>query len=55
MRTSELLERLFDLERSIGVETDATLRNKVIELEEFVLLMQKERAEILRTASTPSE
>lgn len=51
MRTPELLERLFEIERSIGVEDNETILNKLIDLEECVLLMQRERAEILRTVS----
>lgn len=46
MRTSELLEKLFDLERSIGVETNATILRKIIDIEEEVLFMQRERAEV---------
>jgi hypothetical protein len=51
MYTTELLQKLFDIERSIGIETNATIRNKVIEVEEWVLLMQRERAEDFRTVS----
>jgi hypothetical protein len=51
MWTSELLEKLFDIERSIGVETNATIRNKIIDIEEYVLSMQRERAENLRSVS----
>jgi hypothetical protein len=51
MRTTELLEMLFDVERSIGIENNTTIRNKVIEIEEWVLLLQRERVENLRTVS----
>jgi hypothetical protein len=55
MRSPELLEKLFDIERSIGIEDNATIRNKLIELEEDVLLMQRERAEILCAVSKSSD
>jgi|SRR5580658_7264169 hypothetical protein len=51
MRISEILEKLFDIERSIAVETNATILNKIIELEEDVLSMQWEKAETLHTVS----
>jgi len=52
MRTPELLEKLFDIERSIGIEDNAVIRNKLINLEEDVLLMQREKVDTLRTVST---
>jgi hypothetical protein len=54
MRTSQLLEKLFDIERSIGVENDETIRNKIIEVEEDVLFIQRERIEMLRALSEHS-
>jgi hypothetical protein len=54
MRTPELLEKLFDIERSIGIEDNATIRNKLIAVEEDVLFMQRERAEMLRALSKHS-
>jgi hypothetical protein len=48
MRTPELLKKLFDLERSIGVEDETTIRGKIIELEEHVLLMQRDKVGFLR-------
>jgi hypothetical protein len=47
MRTPELLEKLFDIERSIGIGDNATIRKKLMEVEEDVLLLQRERAGIL--------
>jgi hypothetical protein len=52
MRTPELLEKLLDIERSIGIEDNTAIRNKLIELEEDVLLMQRAKVETLRTIST---
>jgi hypothetical protein len=54
MRTPELLEKLFEIERSVGVEDNATIREKVIEVEECVLSMQRESVELLRNVSTPT-
>jgi hypothetical protein len=51
MYTSELLEKLFEIERSIGVETPMVLRSKVVDAEECVLRMQKEIADVLRLIS----
>jgi hypothetical protein len=51
MYTTELLKKLFDIERSIGIENNTTIRNKVIDVEEWVLSMQRETAENLRSVS----
>jgi hypothetical protein len=51
MHTTELLQKLFDIERSIGIENNTTIRNKIIDVEEWVLMMQRERAENLRSVS----
>jgi hypothetical protein len=51
MNTSVLLEMLIDIERSVGVETTTTLRNKVIDAQECLLLLQKEMSANLRARS----
>jgi hypothetical protein len=48
MNPTVLLEKLIEIERSIGSETNTTLRNKVLEAQEYVLEMQKETVERLR-------
>jgi hypothetical protein len=55
MRTPELLEKLFDIERSIGIEDNATIRKKLMEVEEDVLLLQREKAGILYPTSKSSD
>jgi hypothetical protein len=42
-----LIEKLTDIERSIGVENNATIRFQVIDAQDCVLLIQKEIVEIL--------
>jgi hypothetical protein len=49
--TNLLLEKLIQLERSIGVETETTLRRQVIDAQDCVLAMQKEIAENFRKES----
>ena len=41
INTNALLEKLIDIEQSIGIETDATIRNKVREAQEFVIQLLK--------------
>jgi hypothetical protein len=55
MRTPELLEKLFAIERSIGIEDNATIRKMILEVEEDVLLLQRERAGILSASSKSSD
>jgi hypothetical protein len=50
MNTTVLLEKLIDIERFVGVEPDAEIRRKVIDIEEYVLRMQSELAEEPRKA-----
>lgn len=45
MNACVLLEKLIDIERSIGVETETSLHRKVIEAQEYLLEMQREMAE----------
>jgi hypothetical protein len=48
MNTTVLLQKLTEIERSIGVETNATIRNQVLDLQDFVLETQKQTLENLR-------
>jgi len=48
MNTTVLLQKLIEIERSIGVETNATIRNQVLDLQDYVLEMQKQTLENLR-------
>jgi hypothetical protein len=48
MNTTVLLQKLIEIERSIGVETNATIRNQVLDLQDHVLEMQKQTLESLR-------
>lgn len=47
MSISLLLEKLIEIERSIGVETDMTLRKQVIDAQDCLLSIQKEVVEKL--------
>lgn len=47
MNCTLLLQKLIGIERSIGKVDCTTLRAMVLEAQEFVLQMQKERAETL--------
>lgn len=51
MYISELLDRLFDIERSIDVENSTVIRNKVLDAEECVLRIQNEISEVLHIIS----
>jgi|HubBroStandDraft_1064217.scaffolds.fasta_scaffold713736_1 hypothetical protein len=48
MNTSVLLDKLTMIERSIGVQTNTTLRNLVLDAQDCVLELQRTRAEDLR-------
>lgn len=49
-----LLEKLIDIEQSIGVETDSTLRRKVLDAQDCLLRMQGELVERLRNHAVES-
>jgi hypothetical protein len=55
MDTTVLLERLIDLERFIGVEPDAVIRRKLIDIEECILTMHEEATESLRRTKLAAE
>jgi hypothetical protein len=48
MNTNILLDKLIEIERSIGVETNTTLRKQVLDAQDCVLEMQREMVENLR-------
>ena len=48
MDTNILLQKLIEIEKSIGVETNTTLRKQVLDAQDCVLQIQKETAENLR-------
>jgi hypothetical protein len=43
MRVSELLEKLLDIQRSVGVETDTAVRLKLVDAQHYVLAMEEGR------------
>lgn len=43
MNSSIILQRLIDIEQSIGVETDSTVRRKVVDAQECLLRMEGEQ------------
>jgi len=51
MNTTVLLEKLIQIERSIGVETNFAVRSLVQDAQDYLLGMQRERVEHLRKAS----
>lgn len=51
MSMAVLLDKLTEIELSIGVETDATLRDMVLEAQDTALALQKSMAEHLRRES----
>jgi hypothetical protein len=51
MNASQLLTKLTEIERAIGVVDSITLRKMVVEAQEFVLQTQKENVEHLRRKS----
>lgn len=48
MNINILLEKLIEIEQSIGVETNSTLRKQVLDMQDTLLAMQKEMVEQLR-------
>jgi hypothetical protein len=48
MNINILLEKLIEIEQSIGVETNSTLRKQVHDMQDTLLAMQKEMVEQLR-------
>jgi len=58
MTITALIVKLTDNERSIGVETNSAIRNRIIDAQDYALDLQKEIMEVLRgrpqTASGPS-
>jgi len=48
-----LLEKLVQIERSIGIETNFTLQKMLLEAEEYLLELEKERVANLRPNAHP--
>jgi hypothetical protein len=48
MTITALIDKLTDIERSIGVESNSTIRNRIIDAQDYALEMQREIGEILR-------
>jgi hypothetical protein len=55
MDTTVLLERLIDIERFIGVEPDAVIRRKVIDIEDYIVNKHEETIESLRRAKLAAD
>ena len=55
MDTTVLLEKLIDIERYIGVEPDAVIRRKVIDIEDYILTTHEEAIESIRRAIVAAE
>ena len=51
MNIKTLIDKLTDIELSIGVQNNTTVRDKVIDVQDCLLQMQRERAEPLRMRS----
>jgi hypothetical protein len=47
MNSRILLQKLIEIERSIGVETESIIRHKILDAQDFLLRMQGELAESL--------
>jgi hypothetical protein len=48
MNLTTLLNKLIEIERAIGTETDLAIRKKMQDVEDYVLEMQREKASKLR-------
>jgi hypothetical protein len=48
MTITTLLDKLIDIESSLGVESNLTIRKRIIDAQDYALGMQREMAEILR-------
>jgi hypothetical protein len=51
MSVAVLIDKLSEIERSIGVETDQTIRDQVIDAQDCALRVQAEVADMLRIES----
>jgi hypothetical protein len=51
MSVTVLIDKLTEIQRSIGVESDYTIHNQVIDAQDLALQVQAETAEILRIES----
>jgi hypothetical protein len=48
---SDLIEKLIDIESSIGVKTNIAIRKQIVEAQDYALEMQREMNEVLRGMS----
>ncbi|MGD0913813.1 MAG: hypothetical protein ABR928_18100 [Terracidiphilus sp.] len=48
MTVTALIDKLIDIERSLGVESNSSVRERIIDVEDYALGMQREIGEILR-------
>jgi hypothetical protein len=55
MNMRMLIDKLTDIQLSIGVEEDLSIRNKVIDIQDCLLQMQRERADSFRIRSCRSD
>jgi hypothetical protein len=53
MSASVLLDKLIDIQRSVGIETADTIRNKLMDAQDYLLRMEKARLEAYRAALEP--
>lgn len=53
MPSTVLLEKLIDIERSIGTETNDAVRSKLMDLQDHLVLMEKARVQAYRAALEP--
>jgi hypothetical protein len=52
---SILLQKLIEIERSIGIETPSTTRRRVLEAQEYLLRVHLGSRDALRSNSTPDK
>jgi hypothetical protein len=53
MPASVLLEKLIDIERSIGTEPEAAVRSKLTEVQDYLLQIENARARAYHAALKP--
>ena len=55
MNPSVLLQKLIDIERSIGIETESTTRRRVLETQEYLLRAHWGSEDALRPSAVESQ
>ena len=53
MSVSVLLEKLVDIQRSVGIETNSVVKHKLMDAQEYLLAMEKERLGSHNATSEP--